>query len=188
MTQLHREPADWKTITSVYKHREPWFTVRKDCVQLENGRIIKDYYVQEFPPWCNVIPVTTTGEVVLIRQYRHGIGKVFYELPAGVHDQAGESILQAAKRELREETGYGGGRWRHWMELSANPALQNNITTTFLAEGVEILGAQNLDATEEISVLPVSHEKLCRILDDGEILQSLHAAPLLKYLMQREDA
>ncbi|MDT9547052.1 MAG: NUDIX hydrolase [Chlorobium sp.] len=188
MSQLHREPADWKTLSSVYMHREPWFTVRKDSVQLENGRIIEDYFVQEFPPWCNVIAVTVKGELLLIRQYRHGIGKVFYELPAGVHDKEGENILEAAKRELREETGYGGGRWRWWMELSANPALQNNITTTFLAEGVEPLGPQALDATEEISICPVSHEQLGQILDKGEILQALHVAPLLKYLMQRGTA
>lgn len=85
------------------------------------------------------------------------------------------------KRELLEETGFGGGTWKPWMELSANPALQNNITYTFLAEGVELLDRQHLDATEEISVHLVSIEQLRTIVLDGEMIQALHAAPILKY-------
>ncbi len=158
--------------------------MRQDEVMLTNGRIIDDYYVWEFPPWINVIAVTTEHQIVLIRQYRHGIGKVFYELPAGVHDKAGESLLESAKRELLEETGFGGGLWCKWMELSANPALQNNITTTFLAEGVELPREQQLDATEEISVHPVSLEELRAISLDGRMIQSLHVAPVLKYLYE----
>ena len=74
--------------------------------------------------------------MVLIRQYRHGIGAVHYELPAGTTDPEDTSLEEAARRELREETGYGGGRWSLLATLSANPALQNNLTYTFLAEGV----------------------------------------------------
>ncbi|TLU51590.1 MAG: NUDIX hydrolase, partial [Chlorobium sp.] len=82
------------------------------------------------------------------------------------------------------ETGFGGGLWCKWMELSANPALQNNITTTFLADGVELLREQQLDATEEISVHFVSLEELRAISLDGRMIQSLHVAPVLKYLYE----
>ena len=181
---IGHEPDCWTTLSSKYIYNKPWLTMRQDEVMLTNGRIIDDYYVWEFPPWINVIAVTTEHQIVLIRQYRHGIGKVFYELPAGVHDKAGESLLESAKRELLEETGFGGGLWCKWMELSANPALQNNITTTFLAEGVELLREQQLDATEEISVHPVSLEELRAISLDGRMIQSLHVAPVLKYLYE----
>ncbi len=184
MTKLH-DPGEWKTLNSQYLYRKPWCTMRQDSVMLPNGRVIEDYYVWEYPPWNNVIAVTTDDQIVLIRQYRHGIGQVYYELPAGVHDKPGDSLLDSAKRELLEETGFGGGTWTPWMELSANPALQNNITYSFLAEGVEALGTQQLDLTEEISVHLVSHEELLRIVLEGEMMQSLHAAPLLKYLALR---
>ena len=74
--------------------------------------------------------------MVLIRQYRHGIGAVHFEIPAGTTDPEDTSLEAAARRELLEETGYGGGTWSPLMTLSANPALQNNLTYTFLAEGV----------------------------------------------------
>jgi len=157
--------------------------MRQDKVQLSNGKIIEDYYVWEFPPWNNVLAITKDQKFVLIRQYRHGIGKVFYELPAGVHDKAGESVLESAKRELLEETGFGGGSWKPLMELSANPALQNNITYSFLAEGVEPISQQSLDATEEITVHLVSLDTLRSIVFDGNMMQALHAAPILKYLL-----
>jgi 8-oxo-dGDP phosphatase len=181
---MKQEPAPWQILDTVYLHRRPWLTMRQDRVLLSNGRIIDDYYIQEFPPWVNVLAVTSDMNVVLIRQYRHGIGEVHYELPAGVHDRPGESILEAAKRELLEETGYSGGTWTPWMELSANPAMQNNISYTFLAEEVVQTGSQELDETEEITVHTVPIGKLRSIALEGGMIQALHIAPVLKYLMR----
>jgi len=180
---IEHEPGYWITLGTKYLYNKPWLTMRQDTVQLPNGRVIDDYYIWEFPPWNNVLAVTKSKQVVLIRQYRHGIGKVFYELPAGVHDKAGESVLESAQRELLEETGFGGGSWKPLMELSANPALQNNITYSFLAEGVEEISKQELDATEDISVHLVPIDELRAIVLDGRMMQSLHAAPILKYLL-----
>jgi len=182
MTSNH-EPESWKTLQSEYLYKRPWLTMRQDTVQLPNGKVIDDYYIWEFPPWNNVLAITKQRDIVLIRQYRHGIGKVFYELPAGVHDKRGESVLESAQRELLEETGFGGGSWKPLMELSANPALQNNITYSFLADGVEKISQQKLDATEEISVHLVSPDELRSIVLEGGMIQALHAAPILKYLL-----
>ncbi len=182
---IEQEPGCWTTLSTKYLFNKPWLTMRQDTVQLPNGRVIDDYYIWEYPPWINVVAITKTGEVVLIRQYRHGIGSVYYELPAGVHDKAGESVLESAQRELLEETGFGGGSWTPLMELSANPALQNNITYSFLAVGVELISRQELDATEEISVHLVTLDELRCIVLDGRMMQALHAAPILKYLLTK---
>ncbi len=182
--QLPDDPGTWEVLESTYLYREPWLTMRRDAVRLPNGRTIPDFFIWEYPAWVNVVALTGNGEMVLIRQYRHGAAKVSYELPAGVHDNPNETLLDAARRELLEETGFGGGEWRELMRLSANPALQTNITHTFLAEGVEEVGSQHLDSTEEISVHLLRPDKVKTIIDEGEMLQALHAAPILKYLME----
>lgn len=185
MTMKHSDdPKPWLTLDSTYLHQRPWLTLRQDVVQLSSGRTIDDYYVQEFPAWVNVVAITTDREMVLIRQYRHGLGEVYYELPAGVHDGPEESLMEAAKRELREETGYSGGVWSLWMELSPNPATQNNISYSFLAEGVERNHEQSLDPTEEITVHLIPLEHLPSIVLERGMIQALHVAPLLKYMLQ----
>jgi 8-oxo-dGTP pyrophosphatase MutT (NUDIX family) len=153
---------------------------------LPSGREIADYWISEYPPWVNVVAITADDDVVLLRQYRPGIGDVHYEIPAGVVED-GEAIEDAARRELREETGYGGGRWRILSQLSANPALQNNITTTFLAEDVTSLGQSTPELTEDLRVHLVKPARILDLFDKGEMIQALHAAPLLRYLLSRQD-
>jgi 8-oxo-dGTP pyrophosphatase MutT (NUDIX family) len=150
-------------------------------VELPDGRRIDEYYVLEYPTWINVIAVTREGQMVLVRQYRHGLGHAFYEIVAGVVE-SGEPPIDAARRELLEETGYGGGNWRELMHLSANPGTMNNITHCFLAEGVERIGDQQLDASEDIEVYIFSKDEVRAMLERNEFMQSLMVAPLLKYL------
>lgn len=183
MSKFPDDPKPWKTLSSKYLFNRPWLTMREDHVELPNGGAVKDFYVWEYPPWVNVIAITKDKKVVLIRQYRYAIGKVYYEIAAGVHDKPEESLLDAAKRELLEETGYCGGNWQEWMQLCANPAIQANITHTFLATDVELCQKQELESTEEISVHLVSMDELRQIIFEGEMVQSLHSAPLLKYLL-----
>ncbi|MDE7374920.1 MAG: NUDIX hydrolase, partial [Odoribacter sp.] len=81
-----QEIEPWKVLSSEYIAREPWFTVRKEKVQLPNGSVIPSYYVLEYPAWINVIAVTSDGRLVMERQYRHGLARADYELCAGVVD------------------------------------------------------------------------------------------------------
>jgi 8-oxo-dGTP pyrophosphatase MutT (NUDIX family) len=179
------DPEPWKVLARQYLSRKFWYTVRVDKVELPNGSVIPEYWVNEYVPWVNVVAVTTDDEVLLIRQYRHGLGEVHFEIPAGTTDPGETSLEGAARRELLEETGYGGGRWSLLITLSANPALQNNLTYTFLAEGVVRLGEADPGADEDLRLHPVSLVDLEKLLDEGAFIQALHTAPLLKYLLQR---
>ena len=141
----------------------PWLSVRQECVELPN-----------------VIAITKDGKMVMEDQYRHALGETHYELVAGVIDP-GETPLEAAKRELSEETGYEGGEWELFMTLSPNPTNHNNLSYTFLARGVEKVREQHQEPTEDIHVDILEPAQVLEMLRDGEIIQALHAAPLWKY-------
>lgn len=182
MRQEQELPEGWQVRSSEYIFREPWLTVRKDHLSLGNGHSIPDYFILEYPVWVNVIGLTRAGEFVLVRQYRHALGRTSYELCAGVADPGDASPQDSARRELREETGYGGGTWQPWMVLSANPATHSNLTYTFLATGLEKIADPTPDTTEDITVHLRSKAELRDMLLHDDIVQALHAAALWKYL------
>lgn len=170
----------WKTLSSEYLIRRPWLTARRDCVALPDGRENDEYYVLEYPEWVNVIAETTDGRLILERQYRHALDVVSTEICAGVVEQ-GEVPLHAAKRELMEETGFGGGTWIKLMTLSPNPSTMTNLCHSFLARGVVKTGNQCLDATEDLEFLLVPREDVRKMLLEGKFIQALMVAPLYKY-------
>lgn len=174
----------WDVISSNYisKH-PPWAVFRKDHLRMPNGNEVPNYYVIEYPDWINVLGITTDAQFVLIRQYRHALGEISFELAAGVIDE-GETPLQAAKRELLEETGYGNGHWETWTKLCANPATHTNYTYSFLATGIEKIQAQNLEASEEIEVHLFNKKQVIELLNSNQIAQGLQAAVLWKYFAE----
>lgn len=113
-----------------------------------------------------VLPLTSSGEVVLVRQFRAGPMARVLSLPGGLVD-AGESVLDAAARELREETGYAPGR------LEAAPSVHPNYRTqpshTVVAHGCELQHAQELDEYEDCEVVLVELAQLRRLLREGRL-------------------
>jgi 8-oxo-dGTP pyrophosphatase MutT (NUDIX family) len=122
--------------------------------------------------WANVIPVTTSGELVMIRQFRHGAAKVTLEIPGGMVDP-GESPADAAARELLEETGYRAGRIVALGSVSPNPALFGNRLHSFLAEGCEKVADVANDHAEETVVELVARADVRRLLAQGAIDHAL---------------
>ena len=184
MENTVNQEKKWKILSSEYLCRRPWLTARRDVVELPDGRVNPEYYVLEYPDWVNVIAVTRDGKMVMERQYRHALGNTCYELPCGVIE-AGETPLEAARRELLEETGYAGGEWTAWMDLAPNPACNSNIAHSFLAVGVEKVSVQQLDATEDIDVYLLDKEYVRELLEHNQILQALMAAPLWKFFQNK---
>ncbi len=174
------EEMMWKTLSSEYVLRDPWMTVRRDRMLLPTGEILDPCWALEYPEWVSVLAFAKDGRMVFERQYRHGLQIVEYEIPAGVVEK-GESPLEAAQRELAEETGYGGGEWEPWMQTCANPSVMNNLTHVFIARQVEPLTDRHLDRTEDIEVYLLTEQEVFDLLCKDSIKQSLMAAPLWKY-------
>ncbi len=173
----------WKTLESRYLFRRPWLTARVDRVQLPDGRVNPEHYVLEYPDWVNVIAITASGDYVFIKQYRHALADVFTELCAGVMEP-GETPEQAARRELLEETGYGGGQWHELMTIAQNPSTCNNMTHCFIATGVARVDSQHLDGGEDIEVVLLGAEQVVELLQHDMMKQALMAAPLWRHLYE----
>lgn len=181
---MEHDDKKWEILESEYLIRRPWLTARRDHVRLPDGVENKEYYVLEYPDWVNVIAITVDGKFVMERQYRHGLQWTGYEICAGVCE-SGENPLEAAKRELWEETGFGGGEWKLQMTISANTSTMTNLCHSFVATGVERISEQHLEATEDISVHLLTVDEVRNLLVGNEIRQALMAAPLWKYFAEQ---
>lgn len=135
-----------------------------------------DFFLMRGRNWCNVIALTVNNEVVLVRQYRHGIEQYTYELPGGVVEKEESNPELAALRELREETGYTTDRAKLLGTSAANPALQNMLCFSYLAENVSFTVKPELDDGEDISVVLKPLAEVERMIVDGEITHALNIA------------
>lgn len=158
-----------------------------DRVRFESagGEPAGEYYVVEAPEWINVVPVTEDGRVVLVRQYRYGIEAPTLEIPGGMCDP-GESPIEAARRELREETGYDARELVSLGWVHPNPAVQTNRCHSFLARGAFVAGDPEPDEDEEIEVETVPLASIPDLIREGAITHSLVIAAFHLLSLRRE--
>jgi ADP-ribose pyrophosphatase len=171
-------PLDWKRLQSTYILQDRWLSLRADTCQLPDGRTVAPYYVLEYPPWVNIVALTTDQRVVLVRQYRHGVQQTLLELPSGAVDAADASPLAAAQRELLEETGYGSEAVVETGRLSPNPATHTNLTYCFLATGVRLVAEPRPEETEHLEVVLMPLSEVVQLAHTGGLLQALHVGAL----------
>jgi ADP-ribose pyrophosphatase len=162
----------WKVLES--KYVRPQFRI--DKVELPNGKFL-DATIFELSSWANIIALTKNNDVVLIKQYRHGVQEVLWEIPGGVVED-GEDSLEGIKRELLEETGYTAAKFIQVGALYPNPAFQTNTMYCFLALGAELTGEQNFDDGEDIEVHLVPLDELVAMTQRGEFPHALQVAAL----------
>lgn len=166
----------WKVLeTSYFRPR-----FRVDKVQLGNGNFL-DATIFEFRSWANIVALTRENEVVMVKQYRHGVRDVLLEFPGGVVED-GEDPLEGARRELLEETGYSTSNIIEVARIYPNPALQTNTLYCYLALDAEKVGGQTLDAGEDIEVHLMPFEELVEIAKRGEFPHALMSAVLFSVL------
>jgi 8-oxo-dGTP pyrophosphatase MutT (NUDIX family) len=168
----------WQVLKSTISYQDQWLKLRTDQCRTSQGYIVETYHVLEPPAWVNVIALTASGQVVLVREYRHGIGQVLLGLPGGTMEPD-EPPLKAVQRELLEETGYTAGQFFEIGHSYANPAVQTNTVWAFLAVDIFKAREQNLDASEDIEIVLQDFVEFYHQSWNGEIpAQALHLASL----------
>jgi ADP-ribose pyrophosphatase len=174
--------AKAKVLESRYAFADPWLRLRSDTVLLPNGRLLSPCTIFEYPDWVDVIALTGERNVVLVDQYRHAVGQLRTEFPAGAVDEA-EVPLAAIKRELLEETGYASDDWHRLGSAPVNPVLQTNRIHCFLALGAHKVAEQDLDEGEAIRTHELPLPEFIEQVDAGRLeLPALQLASL--YLLQ----
>ena len=132
---------------------------------------VGEFYTIDTRDWVNIIPITDKGEVVMIKQYRHGSKEITLEIPGGLVDD--EAPDEAAMRELREETGYAGENAGYLGSVNPNPAIFNNLCHTYLVENVRKVTENNLDPDEDIEVVLVPISEVPSLIKESMINHAL---------------
>jgi 8-oxo-dGTP pyrophosphatase MutT (NUDIX family) len=158
----------WRLLESIYSFSDRWLRLRSDTVRLPGGSTLTPYHVIEAADWVNVVAISAAGCIVLVEQYRHAVTRTMLEIPAG-HIDSRETPEAAARRELTEETGYGGGTWHALGALHPAASRFNNRVHSFLALDVTKVAQPVLEESETLHLHEVPWPEFVAGLRTGRL-------------------
>lgn len=173
----------WNHLNTRVTYENRIVKVREDTYHFLPNNITHDFMVLEFSDWVNIIPITPEGDVVMIRQFRHGVARETFEIPGGLISGDDPDPAEAASREMTEETGYLSDEIVPIGSVEPNPAIQNNRCYSFLARNAVPGSGQNLDPTEAIKVELVRLPKVYEMIRQGHITHGLVVAAFAHLLI-----
>ncbi|MDD5041718.1 MAG: NUDIX hydrolase [Candidatus Peribacteraceae bacterium] len=166
----------FKTRKSALVWSCPWFCIREDAIILPDGKETTYWYAEK-PDSVFIVPMTCQGDIVLIRSFRHPMNKWFWEIPAGRVEEE-QSPEDAAREELREETGGIADSWQSIGRYCPNGGFLKSYSHIFLATGV-VLGQPAREPEEQIEVHPTPIKQALEMVRSGTISSSQSALALL---------
>jgi ADP-ribose pyrophosphatase len=185
-SEREEHPRPWPKLATRLGEHMILFRPRYDTLRNPRTDEVMQRLVLETPDWVNIVALTDAGKLVCVRQYRFGTGAITLEIPGGALDPR-EAHEDAARRELREETGYTAERWTYLGCVEPNPAFQDNLCHHWLAEGARRTHELELDGGEDIAVVELLLEDVRARITSGEIRHSLVLTALARVLDLRDD-
>ncbi len=180
--------SDWQLLRSRSLQNFRVVSLREDTYQFKPTGMERGYAVCDSADWVLVIPVTAEDDIVFVRQFRHGRGEVILEIPGGIMDP-GETPVETACRELREETGYVPQHVQMFGPLLPNPALNTAMIHVALATGCVQQFSPSPEPYEDILVEKRPRTDVKRMMADGELQHALCiAAFAISGVHDRDDA
>jgi ADP-ribose pyrophosphatase len=180
MAEKPSPPRRWKKLGAREIARTRIFTVESVDFHHPARAQPQDFFVINAPDWVNVLALTPDGQLVLVRQFRYGIDDFSVEIPGGIID-AGEAVIAAGVRELREETGYVGTTARLLGSVHPNPAMQNNRTHLVLVENARPDATLDWDADEEFEITTMPVDDVYQLAYAGGITHAMVLDALLLF-------
>jgi len=175
----------WQKLGDEILARHLVFTVRRSRQRSPRTGVEIPFFLIDTPNWVNILPITAEGELLFVRQWRHGSERVSLELPGGLIDPGEDDPLQAARRELREETGHEAAEWASLGDNNPNPAMMSNRCYVFLATGCTHAGDLQQDLGEDLEVVKVPEAGLDDLVRRGEIDHAIVLATIAMWRAHR---
>ena len=165
MNQNHR----WQVLEErLLLDKRPWLRVVEQTVRLPDGEVIDDYLLADAPSYAIIFPVLPDGRILAVEEYKHGIGRIVLQLPAGLLDP-GEDALTGAKRELLEETGYEAGKWQAMGSFYDDSNRGMSLGHYFFATDLKQIAEPNAGDLDEVRPIVLTPTELRASIRAGRV-------------------
>ena len=185
--ELKNENLAWEEIRTEHIVQDEWIDFRRSAYRFPDGSVFEPYYSYSRRDYVVIVASDEEGNYLCVRQYRQGIREVTTEFPAGGIERkdgreygagrgpdVAENAMTAAKRELREETGYDSEEWEHLITVPSNATLADNYAYIFRAKNCRKAFGQDLDETEFLNVGKLTAQEIEEKIAAGQFQQAIH--------------
>ena len=182
-----KENLIWEEISTEHIVQDEWVDFRRSAYRFPDGSLFEPFYSYSRRDYVVIVASDTDGKYLCVRQFRQGIREVTTEFPAGGIERtdgseygaergpsASENALEAARRELTEETGYVSDEWTHLLTVPSNATIADNYAHIFMAKNCRKSGEQNLDETEFLKIRKYSADEIEEMIYKGDFQQAVH--------------
>lgn len=185
-----KDPLEWEEISCEHIVQDEWIDIRRLAYRFPDGSTFEPFYSYSRRNYVVIVATDTEDNYLCVRQFRQGIRQVTTEFPAGgierkdgreyghSGDVSSEDALEAAKRELLEETGYESDEWRHLLTVPSNATIADNYAYLFEARNCRKVSGQSLDDTEFLKVYKYPEQELEDMIKKGRFQQAIHILAL----------